>query len=72
MRQAVHNTWSEADTWMPERFLPGGEFARMPDDIRPFMVRACSRCSDRDSASSRCVTESFSGLSEQHCCSDLL
>ncbi len=48
MRQAVHNTWSEPDAWNPERFLPGGEVARMPDGTRPFMARACSRRSDRD------------------------
>lgn len=36
--QAVHQSWKDADTWRPERFLPGGEFDSFPPDIQPYMV----------------------------------
>jgi cytochrome P450 len=38
--QAVHSTWQRPEAWLPERFLPGGEYDRFPEDIRPFMVSA--------------------------------
>ena len=39
--RAVHDLWQQPSSWLPQRFLPGGEYESFDDDVRPFMVRPC-------------------------------
>ncbi|KAK9852339.1 hypothetical protein WJX84_006329 [Apatococcus fuscideae] len=35
--RAVHDLWKQPASWLPHRFLPGGEYESFDDDVRPFM-----------------------------------
>lgn len=35
--KGVHDKYKDPDRFIPERFLPGGEFDMFEDEIRPFM-----------------------------------
>jgi len=37
IKEVHHGYWQEPAAFRPERFLPGGEYERFPDDQRPFM-----------------------------------
>lgn len=35
--QHVHNSWKDAENFVPERFMPGGEYDQFDESIRPYM-----------------------------------
>jgi cytochrome P450 len=35
--QHVHNSWRDAESFVPERFMPGGEYDQFDESIRPYM-----------------------------------
>lgn len=35
--QRIHHLYKDPLSWMPDRFMPGGEYEQFDDDIRPYM-----------------------------------